>query len=113
MKNELNRLQKNKGRRAVRERAKLGLTGKGKGRETPAGDNNEEEEGDEDMSEMGDSQRGDSVQLPADAAPIEAKKKKKADKASGTTRKCANCGQAGHIKTNKKYAPNSSNLSMC
>lgn len=22
---------------------------------------------------------------------------------TGTTRKCANCGQAGHIKTNKKY----------
>ena len=22
----------------------------------------------------------------------------------GTTRKCANCGQKGHIKTNKKYA---------
>lgn len=21
----------------------------------------------------------------------------------GTTRKCANCGQVGHIKTNKKY----------
>jgi len=26
-----------------------------------------------------------------------------ADKPTGTTRKCANCGQAGHIKTNKKY----------
>lgn len=26
------------------------------------------------------------------------------DKASaGTTRKCANCGQVGHIKTNKRY----------
>ena len=23
----------------------------------------------------------------------------------GTTRKCANCGQVGHIKTNKKYGP--------
>lgn len=23
----------------------------------------------------------------------------------GTTRKCANCGQVGHIKTNKKYCP--------
>lgn len=22
---------------------------------------------------------------------------------TGTTRKCANCGQVGHIKTNKKY----------
>jgi hypothetical protein len=27
------------------------------------------------------------------------------EKATGTTRKCANCGQAGHIKTNKKYCP--------
>lgn len=27
------------------------------------------------------------------------------EKPVGTTRKCANCGQAGHIKTNKKYAP--------
>ncbi len=26
-----------------------------------------------------------------------------AEKATGTTRKCANCGQVGHIKTNKKY----------
>lgn len=27
-----------------------------------------------------------------------------ADKAAGgTTRKCANCGQIGHIKTNKRY----------
>jgi hypothetical protein len=26
-----------------------------------------------------------------------------AEKPTGTTRKCANCGQAGHIKTNKKY----------
>jgi hypothetical protein len=25
------------------------------------------------------------------------------EKPTGTTRKCANCGQAGHIKTNKKY----------
>jgi len=24
----------------------------------------------------------------------------------GTTRKCANCGQMGHIKTNKKYCAN-------
>lgn len=31
-----------------------------------------------------------------------------AEKPTGTTRKCANCGQAGHIKTNKKYCPKSS-----
>ena len=27
------------------------------------------------------------------------------EKPTGTTRKCANCGMAGHIKTNKKYYP--------
>ncbi|KAI1001575.1 putative transcription initiation factor TFIID subunit [Podosphaera aphanis] len=27
------------------------------------------------------------------------------EKSTGTTRKCANCGQAGHIKTNKKLCP--------
>ena len=27
------------------------------------------------------------------------------DTPKGTTRKCANCGQAGHIKTNKKLCP--------
>jgi hypothetical protein len=27
------------------------------------------------------------------------------EKIVGTTRKCANCGQAGHIKTNKKLCP--------
>lgn len=26
-------------------------------------------------------------------------------KSAGTLRKCANCGQVGHIKTNKKYRP--------
>ncbi|KAG9242514.1 hypothetical protein BJ878DRAFT_165052 [Calycina marina] len=31
------------------------------------------------------------------------------EKASGTSRKCANCGQVGHIKTNKKYCPNCEN----
>lgn len=28
------------------------------------------------------------------------------EKVTGTTRKCANCGQIGHIKTNKKYCSN-------
>jgi transcription initiation factor TFIID subunit 1 len=28
------------------------------------------------------------------------------EKPVGTARKCANCGQVGHIKTNKKYCPN-------
>ncbi|TVY59495.1 putative transcription initiation factor TFIID 111 kDa subunit [Lachnellula suecica] len=30
---------------------------------------------------------------------------KSIEKPTGTTRKCANCGQAGHIKTNKKLCP--------
>jgi len=30
------------------------------------------------------------------------------EKGGGTSRKCANCGQKGHIKTNKKYCPDSS-----
>jgi hypothetical protein len=28
-----------------------------------------------------------------------------ATKSAGTSRKCANCGQVGHIKTNKKLCP--------
>ena len=36
-----------------------------------------------------------------------------ADKAAaGTTRKCANCGQVGHIKTNKRYWHNCSLLRL-
>ena len=34
-------------------------------------------------------------------------------KITGTLRKCANCGQVGHIKTNKKYAPFISQKSRC
>ena len=30
-----------------------------------------------------------------------------AAKTGGTQRKCANCGQVGHIKTNKKFHPES------
>ena len=40
--------------------------------------------------------------------PGSALKGKKKQKTGGTTRKCANCGQVGHIKTNKKsvtFAP--------
>lgn len=61
---ELQRLQRNKERRHVREQQK------GRGGETPAGEDGEG--------------RG---------------------KAPGTQRRCANCGQIGHIKTNKKLCP--------
>lgn len=30
----------------------------------------------------------------------------------GTTRKCANCNRAGHIKTNKKYVSSISGLTI-
>lgn len=37
---------------------------------------------------------------PSGSTPIPAKQQQ------GTQRKCANCGQVGHIKTNKKCGPN-------
>jgi transcription initiation factor TFIID subunit 1 len=42
-----------------------------------------------------------SADSPADGAPG-------SSKAGGTQRKCANCGQVGHIKTNKKCVYNRS-----
>lgn len=71
---ELARLEKNKDRRLAREKAK-GITAP-----SPAPDTA--------MSPDGDAAAtaGPSKQQP-----------------QGTQRKCANCGQVGHIKTNKKY----------
>lgn len=46
--------------------------------------------------------------LEPDAASPSATPAPMTEKPTGTTRKCANCGQAGHIKTNKKYCPNNS-----
>lgn len=43
---------------------------------------------------------------PADAGSPASTPAKSVEKPQGTTRKCANCGMAGHIKTNKKYCPN-------
>lgn len=71
---ELSRLLKNQDRRQMRE-----LQGKGKGKKKK----NNKDEANPDAS-------------PADPASIE-------KVAAGTTRKCANCGQVGHIKTNKRY----------
>jgi transcription initiation factor TFIID subunit 1 len=38
----------------------------------------------------------------AEAAGGEGSPEPTTEKVTGTTRKCANCGQIGHIKTNKK-----------
>ncbi|TVY50665.1 putative transcription initiation factor TFIID [Lachnellula cervina] len=42
---------------------------------------------------------------PADAGSPASTPAKSVEKPQGTTRKCANCGMAGHIKTNKKLCP--------
>jgi hypothetical protein len=42
-------------------------------------------------------------QQPEEAAGSPSAEPKPSIEKTGTTRKCANCGQAGHIKTNKKY----------
>ncbi|KAH6663187.1 hypothetical protein B0J14DRAFT_278412 [Halenospora varia] len=41
--------------------------------------------------------------MPASAGSPSATPAPTIEKPTGTTRKCANCGQTGHIKTNKKY----------
>lgn len=86
---ELARLERNKDRRLARERAK----GIGVSSANVAG-----------SPEPG-TPMGDAGSPEADVAtPVEGKETKKSKKAAtGTTqRKCANCGQIGHIKTNKK-----------
>ena len=75
VRDEMKRLEKNQERRFVRERQK-GRLNKRQASPTP-----------------------DRAVSPS-ATPIPT-----VEKATGTTRKCANCGQAGHIKTNKKYCP--------
>lgn len=73
---ELSRLLKNQDRRQVREKQ-----GKGKKKGATATAN------------------GNAAAAAAAASPDAS-----GDKAlGGTTRKCANCGQVGHIKTNKRY----------
>lgn len=74
---EHERLLRNKDRRQAREKQKLGQ-GRGK-------------KGSNLIIENGDAVSPSSTPLPSTEKP------------AGTTRKCANCGQAGHIKTNKKY----------
>lgn len=75
MHKEVARLQRNKERRLAREKMKKRQSGQ---LQAPAADD------------------------VAGAGSPSAEPKQSVEKA-GTTRKCANCGQAGHIKTNKKY----------
>jgi ribosomal protein L37E len=73
---ELARLERNRERRFAREKAK--------GPTAPS------------PSDVG---AAASPGSPASANPVPGKQQQ------GTQRKCANCGQVGHIKTNKKCAP--------
>ena len=85
---ELARLERNKDRRLARERAKGIVSSDVAGSPqtgTPAGDAGSPD--------------------PDAPTPSDKKETKKSKKAAAgpTARKCANCGQAGHIKTNKRY----------
>ena len=73
MKKELARLERNRERRKAREKQKRGKS-------------------------LGTDIAASAASPEGSATPAAA-----VEKATGTTRKCANCGQAGHIKTNKKY----------
>ncbi|GAB7352762.1 hypothetical protein MBLNU459_g3111t1 [Dothideomycetes sp. NU459] len=81
---EIDRLQRNMDRREARERAK-GILPSPSAAPSPAPDG----------TEAGES-----------ATPVTGKKGRSKKNTEGTARKCANCGQVGHIKTNKKYASN-------
>ncbi|KAG9970236.1 hypothetical protein KCU98_g14617, partial [Aureobasidium melanogenum] len=72
MQAEIERLERNMGRRQARERAK------------------------------GDGADGADAATPAPTGKGKGRSKKNTE---GTARKCANCGQVGHIKTNKKLCP--------
>ncbi|KAH8596611.1 hypothetical protein B0O99DRAFT_593416 [Bisporella sp. PMI_857] len=78
MKKELERLERNKERRLARERAKENKAARA-------------------VSVTGDGDVGSPSSTPLPTTE---------GKNGGTTRKCANCGQTGHIKTNKKLCPN-------
>lgn len=73
---EIERLEKNKNRRLGREHLKKGEGGV--------------------KGSKGSKTKGLSLLSPS-STPTPS-----IEKSSGTSRKCANCGQAGHIKTNKK-----------
>lgn len=80
---EMERLKRNMDRRKARERAK-GKAESPSEANSPAADGNDAGEG------------------PTSAPTVKKGRSKK--NTEGTARKCANCGQVGHIKTNKKSA---------
>lgn len=87
---ELARLERNKDRRLARERAK----GIGASDANAAGSPG--------PGTPGANAGSPEAEAPTPSQGKETKKSKKAA-AGPTARRCANCGQAGHIKTNKKY----------
>lgn len=89
---ELDRLKRNMDRRKARERAK-GMHASPSEANSPAQDNT------------------DAGEVPPTATS--GKKGRAKKNTEGTARKCANCGQVGHIKTNKKFGTNFSSCSNC
>ena len=87
---ELFRLNRNKERRFAREKQKGIIRPDGGGEaESPAPAADGEAEG----STAGGAAAGSTTGAPTSSS---------SSKPAGTQRKCANCGQVGHIKTNKK-----------
>ena len=80
---ELARIQRNQDRRLAREKAK------GKTADSPAG------------ASPGGPSDADGGTSTADGTLQKGRGRNK----DGTARKCANCGQVGHIKTNRKLVP--------
>jgi len=86
MQAEIERLERNMGRRQARERAKgIGSAASPSAAASPGGDGAD----------------GADAATPAPTGKGKGRSKKNTE---GTARKCANCGQVGHIKTNKKSA---------
>ncbi|KAI5245014.1 hypothetical protein E4T42_06924 [Aureobasidium subglaciale] len=87
MQAEIERLERNMGRRQARERAKgIGSAASPSAAASPGGDGAD----------------GGEAATPAPTGKGKGRSKKNTE---GTARKCANCGQVGHIKTNKKLCP--------
>ncbi|KEQ78007.1 hypothetical protein M436DRAFT_35321 [Aureobasidium namibiae CBS 147.97] len=87
MQAEIERLERNMGRRQARERAKgIGSAASPSAAASPGGD-------------------GVDGADAATSAPTGKGKGRSKKNTEGTARKCANCGQVGHIKTNKKLCP--------
>jgi hypothetical protein len=87
MQAEIERLERNMGRRQARERAKgIGSAASPSAAASPGGDGAD----------------GADAATPATTGKGKGGRSKK--NTEGTARKCANCGQVGHIKTNKKSA---------